>query len=730
MSAKLSLTDTISSERSVFMQKLWYKQEAKVYEEALPLGNGRIGAMVYGGPISDKISLNEETLWAGYPKRCEYSNSMEDVKIIRELVKDKRYYDATQKVRSIMHGDFAMPYVPYGDLYIDIISQGSQVLDYTRELNISDGIFTSSYKLNGVAIKKEAFVSLKDDVFVVNIKSDKNIKVHAHQSVVLENSAKMIDGSVQIKGRCPTFISKYTNTVEYDKNKESVHFCSHAAFVSDGQVYGGGNSLWAEGANITLLFSIKTSFNGYNKMPVSEGKEYINESINTLNKAKSYTYDELKKRHIDFYKSQFDRVSLEIDGEEYSSIPTDERLKNVKNGVNDNGFITLLFDYARYLIISSSQKDTEASNLQGIWNDKLIPQWHSNYTINMNTEMNYWGVETVNLPECHFPVFKMLKDFSEIGNEFGLRGWATWHTTDMWRFNRESYINPHWGYWKMGGFWLLRDIWEHYLHTKDTEFLKEYYPVMLGACEFLEDWMYENNEGFLTTCPSTSPENEFIHDGKSCSVCEGCAMDMEIIYDVFDKTIKTGEILGFDTGHYKNILSKLKPVKIGKDGRILEWGEELEELEIGHRHMAHLYFMYPGDMLDSKEYWDAGKKSLITRLSAQNRDDSCGWADIWSATMFARLKDGDSALGYIKNKFIKNNLLDNLINQACNIIQVDGSMGILAPILEMLIQSHKGKIELLPALPKEWKSGRAKGFITRTGEKISFEWDENGVKIL
>jgi len=701
-----------------------------VNKEALPLGNGRIGAFVYGGPISDKISLNEETLWAGYPKRCEYPNSMEDVKEIRELVKNKKYYEATNKVRSIMHGDFAMPYVPYGDLYVDIISQGSLVSDYIRELNISDGIFKSSYKLNGTKIKKEAFVSLKDDVFVLNIKSDNNIKVHVHQSVILENSSKMICDAIQIKGRCPTFISKYTKTVQYDENKESVNFCSHTAMISDGSIYGGGNSLWAEGTDITLLFSIKTSFNGYNNMPESEGKEYINESVNTLNKARAYTYKELKERHVDLYKSQFDRVSLEIDGEDYSHIPTDERLENVKKGVNDIGFITLLFDYARYLIISSSQKGTEVTNLQGIWNDKLIPEWHSNYTINMNTEMNYWGVETVNLPECHEPIFKMLKDFSQIGNEFGLRGWATWHTTDIWRFNRESYINPHWGYWKMGGFWLLRDIWEHYLHTKDIEFLKEYYPVMRGACGFLEDWMYENSEGFLTTCPSTSPENEFIYDGKVCSVSDGCAMDMEIISDVFDKTIKVAEIIGENCEHLKEIFLKLKPVKIGTDGRILEWGEEFLENEVGHRHMAHLYFMYPGDMYDSKEYLDAGKKSLDRRLSAINHDDDCGWADVWIATMFARLSNGDNALDYLINKFCKNNLQPNLINQCCGIMQVDGSMGILAPISEMLLKSHKGEVLLLPALPKVWKSGRVRGFKTRTGETVSFEWDESGVKMI
>ena len=719
------------------MKKLWYEKEAVNWEEALPIGNGRIGAMVFSGALNDKLQLNEDTLWSGYPNKCTKKHSMEEVYEIRKLTENKEYEKAYEKTKDTMFGVHSDSYVPYGNLYVDIVpeniryfaSEGQDnndvIANYTRELDMTNGIAKASFTYNGINVEKEYFVSLKDDVLVIHIKSSEKLQFHIFEACQLEHSAKFCDNEIITEGRCPTEVSMYTNTVEYDEHKESIRFLSRVGINTNGGSFGGGNSLWVKSADdLTIIFSIKTSFNGYDKMPVSEGKEYKNASKEALKNAKSFTYDELKSRHIKEYQKYFDRTDLILCGEDYSKIPTDERIKRMGNGTIDNELVSLLFDFGKYLTISSSKEGTQPSNLQGIWNDKLIAPWHSNYTMNINTQMNYWPTETLNLPEFHMPLMVMLKEFSKKGNAFDLPGWSSWHNSDIWRFNYEATKEALWGYWQMGGFWSVRHIWEHYLHTNDKDFLEEYYPVMSGAAQFLEKWMYENKDGYLTTCPSTSPENRFLIGDKPCAVCEGSAMDMSIIYDLYDKLIKAGKVLGKDTSEYEKILGRLKPVKIGKDGRILEWGEELKESELGHRHISHLYGFFPSDIwADNDEYTAATKKTLETRL--ENGGGHTGWSNAWIANVYARLHDGESTMKHIRNMF-KKSIYPNMFD-AHPPFQIDGNFGIASAICEALLQSHKGKIEYLPALPKEWKSGEVKGFRTRTGETVSFKWNNGEI---
>lgn len=707
-------------------RKLWYSKPAVTWEEALPLGNGRIGAMAYSGTLTDRFQINEDTLWSGYPNMVTQKHSMSEIEEIRELVKNKKYHEATEKTSDMMLGVRSQCYLSYGNIFVDIINSKGEICDYIRELDIASGTLRTEFTIDGGKVVKEAFVSLADDVLAIRVKSENPLEYHIYQSVELENKTNFTKDTVITEGRCPTYASSVDGKmVKYEDDKESIHFCSRIKAVSDTDVLTTGNSLWIDGTTeLVVLFSIKTSFNGYDKMPVSEGKEYIKASDEVLAKAADLTFDELKNRHITEYKKFFDRVRLNIDGENFDMLPTDERIKNAAGGTVDNGLVVLLFDYSRYLTISSSMEGTQPGNLQGIWNYKMLAPWHCNYTMNINTQMNYWAAETCNLSECHMPYLKMLSEFAEKGNNFGLRGWSAWHNSDIWRFNCEATKGVQWGFWMMGGFWGVRHIWEHYIHTRDKSVLEEYYPVMVGACEFCEDWMYENENGELITCPSTSAENSFVYDGEVCAVCEGSAMDMSIIYDLFDKTIKAAEILGKDTEHFKNIFSRLAPVRIGKDGRILEWGDELEEYELGHRHISHLYGFYPSDIFNSEEYTKAVDKTLTTRL--ENGGGHTGWSNAWIAVVYARLKNGEKVMEHIRNMF-KKSIYPNMFD-AHPPFQIDGNFGIAAAICEALIQSHNGTVDLIPAIPPEWTSGEVSGLVTRTGETISFKWENGRIK--
>lgn len=716
------------------MHKLWYNKEAQTWEEALPIGNGRLGAMVFSSPVNDRIQINEDTLWTGFPQKEKRKHSMADVENIRRLVVEEKYPEANQATSDTMFGVSCDAYIPYGSIYVELMSTRSEITDnveitdYYRELDMETGIVKTTYKYSGCGITKEYFVSKADDVLVMNIKCDSVKHFHIYHSIPLENKLADSISGVKFTGRCPS-----NTNLEYTDD-ETIHFASHIDALTDQNddspwalsYCRGGGYLRVGGTDITLIFSLRTSFNGYDKKPVSQGREYQNACTDILNKALELGYDALKERHIALHKEMFDRVSLKIEGENYSNEPTNQRIKLAGEGRVDNGLVVLLFDYARYLTISASSENSQPMNLQGIWNDKMIPAWNCDYTININTQMNYWMTETCNLPECHMPLFSMLEDFCEKGNTFNLPGWSTWHNSDLWRFNCEATKDTLWGYWQMGGFWLLRHIWEHYIHTKDVAFLERMYPVMTGATDFLRAWMIQDKNGMWTTCPSTSPENEFVVDGKNCAVCEGSAMDLEICLDVFDKTVKAGKILGKDTRENEEILNNIKPVAIGKDGRILEWSKELTEAEPGHRHISHLYGIFPSDIWSDGAYDDAVAKTLRYRLD--NGGGHTGWSNGWIANVYARLLDGEGVMGCITNMF-KRSLYPNMLD-AHPPFQIDGNFGICSAICEALIQSHKGKTVLIPALPKEWASGEAHGFITRTGEKISFRWKDGKAEII
>lgn len=708
------------------MKKIHLDKPTENWNHAFPIGNGRLGAMIYGGTLLDRIQLNEETLWSGQPETIKKQHDIQTLKQIQTLISSEDFSNAQQKTEESMFNVVSQVYMPAGEILVELDQPRTpfpELNSYKRELDIENAIYNSEYSLDENKIFKEAFVSAPDNVLVYNIKTQTPLSMNIYNSCMLKSFANAHDDVLEIDGICPTKadwgLDGRPLVFEYDETKESIHFRIKLKIVTDASRYwSSGNGLRLECAtNTTLYISIQSSFNGYNKMPESEGKDYLSLCEKDIENISSYSYDELKSRHIEDYRSLFNRVSFKLG--EYNDIPTDKRIANAEKDLN---LTELLFDFGRYLIISCSRQNSQPATLQGIWSNMIMPLWHSNYTMNINTQMNYWHVETCNLPECHIPLMKMLREFCEKGNNFGFSGWASWHNSDIWRFNHEATNCALWGYWIMGGFWTCRHIWEHYLHTQDKLFLEENIDILEKAIAFLKDWMIIDKDGYYSTSPSVSPENTYVHNKELISVCEGSAMDMAIIRDLVENTISAYDILGRDSSEYNQILSKLKPVIIGMDGTILEWGKEKEEHELGHRHISHLYCIHPASQVNKdSEYFDAVKKSLKRRLD--NGGGHTGWSNAWITNVFARLKDGEMVYHHIINMF-KKSIYPNMLD-AHPPFQIDGNFGICAAITEALLQSHNGYIEFLPALPEKWEKGEINGIITRGGHTVNIRWTDN-----
>lgn len=712
------------------MKKLWYTKEARIWEEALPAGNGRLGAMFFHAPFLDRIQINEETLWSGHPDNDTRIHSKEKLEEIRKLVAERKYPEAEKAAAESMINKQTGVYTPYGSIFIELDGSetngtDAEVTDYKRELDMETGILKCEYRVNGNKITKEAFISNPDDVMVIHITCEKRQHFNIYQSVdTMHKNDSYKDGSLCVEGKCPVKPLIYEPVPDCSEDEESIVYSSILAIAANDESVNCSNVAAINLKNvtdITILFAIKTSFNGYDKMPQSEGREYKNAVRRVIENAAKKSYDELKKRHIDDYKSLFDRVYFDL-GEDNGK-PTNERITNCDG---DNQLIELLFDFGRYLTITASREGTQPSTLQGIWNKDIIAAWRSAYTVNINTQMNYWPTESINLPECHMPLLNMLEDFCKKGNTFGFNGWSLWHNTDIWRLNYEVGETPVWSYWQMGGFWFCRHIWEHYIHTLDKEFLKNNMHILTGAIDFLKDWMIVDKDGYLTTCPSTSPENKFIFDGKRCSVCSGSAMDLSIIRDLLKNTIKACKVLGKDSSDYKEMLARIRPLKIGSDGRLLEWNEEFEENEICHRHVSHLYCIYPSNLVTEKDtdYYNACKKSLEVRL--ENGGGQTGWSNAWTVNFLARFGESEKAYGRILTMF-KRSIYMNMFD-AHPPFQIDGNYGITAGIIEMLIQSHIEYgdgyvISFLPACPKEFDKGILNGIKVRGGHTVNMKWD-------